>query len=168
MQATCWANQNSKQICIRRQARENACEQVMVTADWSRKWRVFFLQSQNIRKQNQNKRDSLSTLDWKPLWYTPNSFVSTSSGIVIALLLWSVVIFVFMWMHCLPVSTSLFIYGIPEGLLENYQILPRHLCDSKSSNIHSSSSLQIILLHIRYLLSCALNNLLIFSFKINS
>ena len=44
----------------RRQARENACEQVVIglnfSSDWSRKWReIFFHQSQSEIKQNQSK-----------------------------------------------------------------------------------------------------------------
>ena len=45
--------------CNRRQARENACEQVAIglsfTSDWSRKWREFFNQSKSEEKQNQSK-----------------------------------------------------------------------------------------------------------------
>jgi len=45
--------------CTRRQARENACDQVTVglsfTFDWSRKGARFFNQSQSEVKQNQSK-----------------------------------------------------------------------------------------------------------------
>jgi len=45
--------------CNRRQARENACEQVAIglsfTSDWSRKWREFFNQSKSEEKENQSK-----------------------------------------------------------------------------------------------------------------
>ena len=54
--------------CNRRQARENASEQVTIglsfTSDWSRKWREIF---QPITEQNQSKtkakRELLSTLN---------------------------------------------------------------------------------------------------------
>ena len=52
--------------CNRRQARENACEQVAIglsfTSDLSRKWHEFFLnQSQSEVQQNQSKGELHST-----------------------------------------------------------------------------------------------------------
>ena len=45
--------------CNRRQAQENACEQVAIglsfTSDWSRKWHEFFNQSKSEENQNQSK-----------------------------------------------------------------------------------------------------------------
>ena len=47
--------------CNRRQARENACDQVMVgfglVPHWLKKWREFVNQSQSAVKQNQSKRE---------------------------------------------------------------------------------------------------------------
>ena len=50
--------------CDRRQAPENACEQVAIglsfTSDWSRKWRELFNQSQSKTKA---KHELLSTVN---------------------------------------------------------------------------------------------------------
>ena len=44
--------------CSRRQARENACEQVAIgcgfTSDWLIKWREIFSKSQRVSMQNQS------------------------------------------------------------------------------------------------------------------
>jgi len=50
--------------CNRRQARENACEQVSIglsfTSDWPRKWREIFYP---IAERSKAKREFLSTLN---------------------------------------------------------------------------------------------------------
>ena len=56
----------------RRQARENACDQVTIgfslESDWLRKWRKFFKPiRESVLKQNQSKRILLSTQYLKPL-----------------------------------------------------------------------------------------------------
>ena len=55
----------------RRQARENACDQVAIglASDWLSRWREFLNQSQNKEEQNQSNSGLLSTLNWKPLLY---------------------------------------------------------------------------------------------------
>ena len=66
------ANQNTEKCtCNRRQARENGRLQAMVgfASDWLRKWEKFTNQSQSEGKQNQSKRELLSTFNWKPLQF---------------------------------------------------------------------------------------------------
>ena len=68
-------NHNLKQTRHWRQARENACEQGTIgfnfTSDWLIKVaRVFFQPiTERIEAINESKGKSLSTLDWKPLYY---------------------------------------------------------------------------------------------------
>ena len=54
----------------RRQAWENACDQVVIgfgfASDWLRRWREFLNQSQSAVEQNQSKSGLLSVLNLKP------------------------------------------------------------------------------------------------------
>ena len=60
--------------CSRRQARENACEEVTIgfgfTSDWLRKWRQFsFTQSQGVAMQKQNNCEITFDTQLKPALY---------------------------------------------------------------------------------------------------